>query len=282
MELLAHLLYPGKHNNYHPHATRTPFLILVFLFLVAFGSINSVFFSSRPKILGFATNIYTKEVIDLTNKERVKAGLEVVKESVTLDKVAQAKAEDMFVKNYWAHASPEGVMPWFFFQKEEYHYLYAGENLARDFYPSGAVVAAWMASPSHKENLLSPNYQETGVAVMNGQFDGKDTTLIVQMFGTPLSSNVEVSQTEVEPRTASFFTSLSPEKKVQGLPIETLGLTQKVYLGFSLVLMAFFLFDSFILIKNQVKHRARHPFFHTILLGFIVFLIVYLNKGLIV
>ena len=69
------------------------FLILVFLFLVAFGSINSVFFSSRPKILGFATNIYTKEVIDLTNKERVKAGLEVVKESVTLDKVAQAKAE---------------------------------------------------------------------------------------------------------------------------------------------------------------------------------------------
>src|SRR3989338_3146739 len=234
MELLAHLLYPGKHNNYHPHATRTPFLILVFLFLVAFGSINSVFFSSRPKILGFATNIYTKEVIDLTNKERVKAGLEVVKESVTLDKVAQAKAEDMFVKNYWAHASPEGVMPWFFFQKEEYHYLYAGENLARDFYTSGAVVAAWAASPSHRDNLLSKNYKEIGVAVVNGLLDNRETTLVVQVFGTPLSSVDYLGKNTESSEQSNFRMSEDSPQVVKILPLATLGLTQKIYLGFSL------------------------------------------------
>jgi hypothetical protein len=41
-----------------------------------------------------------------------------------------------------------------------------------------------MASPSHRDNLLSTKYREIGIAVVEGDMDGVDTTIIVQLFGT--------------------------------------------------------------------------------------------------
>src|SRR5262249_8899486 len=49
---------------------------------------------------------------------------------------------------------------------------------------SSGVVDAWMASPSHRDNLMKPTYREVGFAVVNGNLLGEDTTLVVQMFGT--------------------------------------------------------------------------------------------------
>ncbi len=280
MKIFAHLLYPGKHNNQHPHLTRAPFLIAVLVFLLGFSVVNNLYFSTTPKVLGFATNVYVKEIIDLTNQERQNAGLGSLSENQLLDKIAEEKGKDMFAKNYWAHAAPDGTMPWYFFHKNDYQYLYAGENLARDFYTSSAVVKAWMNSPSHKDNLLGDNYTEIGVAVLNGQFDGKDTTLIVQMFGTP--STVTISDTEQTPRTAGFYSPLGGEKEMKLLPLDTMNLSQKVYLGISLILLAIFVFDSIILVRNRVRHHERHPYFHAMILGLIVFMIVYLNRGVII
>ena len=52
----------------------------------------------------------------------------------------------MLEHNYWAHVSPDGVEPWQFIQQQNYFYLSAGENLARDFISEKDLVAAWMAS----------------------------------------------------------------------------------------------------------------------------------------
>ena len=71
-----------------------------------------------------------------------------------------------------------------------YKYHYAGENLARDFSDPVSAVNAWMASPSHKENMLSSKYQEIGVAVVEGDLAGVDTTIIVQFFGTNLVDTI--------------------------------------------------------------------------------------------
>ena len=188
MKILAHLLYPGEHNNFHPHVTRPPFLLFATIVLFLLTIFTNTFYSTRPKILGFATSIYVEEIVNLTNKEREELGVGQLTESPILNNVAKEKAKDMFAKNYWSHTSPDGIMPWYFFQDAQYNYLYAGENLARDFYTSGAVVAAWAASPSHRDNLLSKNYKEIGVAVVNGLLDNRETTLVVQVFGTPLSS----------------------------------------------------------------------------------------------
>lgn len=280
MKILAHLLYPGEHNNFHPHVTRVPFLFMSLIVLLIFTFVSNMFFSSRPKLLGFATNIYANEVVDLTNKQREKLGLKPLKENHLLDEIAREKAKDMFGKDYWAHTSPDGTMPWHFFQTQGYRYLYAGENLARDFYTSGAVVAAWMDSPSHRENLLNEKYQEIGVTVVNGRLGNQDTTLVVQMFGTPFDEKAYLAEEPLSSSPENFRVAVASGKTVRWLPLATLGVSQKVYLGFSLILLAFFLFDSYILIKTKVKHTQRHPFFHATILGVIAFLLIYLNRGL--
>ena len=99
----------------------------------------------------------------------------------------------MINKDYWAHVSPDGTEPWKFFTDAGYQYRYAGENLARDFSNPSSAIDAWMASSTHKDNMLSSKYQEIGIAVLEGDLAGVDTTLIVQLFGTSLSSSTVAS-----------------------------------------------------------------------------------------
>lgn len=166
----------------------------VFLFLLQFGlHYISVKF---PGILGFASNIATADIIGLTNSQRASKGLGQLIYSSSLSQAAQSKAEYMFAKNYWAHIAPDGTTPWFFIQKYNYKYLYAGENLAKDFQTSNDVVDAWMASTmGHRENILNPNYRDIGVAVVNGVLDGFETTLVVQMFGAEVPGSSAMAST---------------------------------------------------------------------------------------
>lgn len=138
-----------------------------------------------PGVLGYASNITIRDLFTYTNNRRVDSGLEKLRINLSLSRAAEKKAKDMFQENYWAHISPEGVEPWDFIIGEDYEYLYAGENLAKNFYHSKDVVDAWYDSPSHKANLLSANYDEVGFAVVNGVLNGYETTLVVQMFGRP-------------------------------------------------------------------------------------------------
>jgi hypothetical protein len=41
-----------------------------------------------------------------------------------------------------------------------------------------------MASPTHRENMLSPNYKDIGFAVETGTLTGSDTVLVVEEFGS--------------------------------------------------------------------------------------------------
>lgn len=136
------------------------------------------------KVLGYAANISPSEVIRLINEQRAGQGLGPLVENGVLSQAALAKGTDMLNKDYWAHVSPEGTEPWAFLTTVGYTYRFAGENLARDFSNPTSAVDAWMASPSHKENIMSAKYKETGVAVIEGDLGGVDTTLIVQFFGT--------------------------------------------------------------------------------------------------
>jgi hypothetical protein len=109
----------------------------------------------------------------------------MLKESPTLNNAAKQQALAMVLHNYFAHISPEGVTPWFWFKSNGYSYRYAGENLAIDFLGSSDVVNAWMNSLGHRQNILNDKYQEIGVAVVQGMIDGQNTTVVVQMFGAP-------------------------------------------------------------------------------------------------
>lgn len=158
-------------------------LIYVLLFILLQVGFSIVSYS-KPGVLGITANIDQKKLIELTNIERVKKGLGTVSENEALDKAARLKAENMFQENYWAHFAPSGKTPWDFILGAGYHFTFAGENLAKNFYTSSEVVTAWMASPTHRDNLLNSHYKDIGIAVVEGVLNGQKTTLIVQEFGT--------------------------------------------------------------------------------------------------
>ncbi len=131
--------------------------------------------------------ILPDEVVALVNEEREQAGLSSVVRNPLLDQAAEAKADDMASEQYFSHTSPDGVTPWDWFRKAKYEYRYAGENLAIHFHDAASQERAWMESRKHCENILSPKYREIGIAVRPMIFEGKETTVAVQMFGTRMT-----------------------------------------------------------------------------------------------
>lgn len=181
---LPHFFWPRESNNFRARFLHSTFLIGILSAFLIFQTFVSGVALIGPQILGYAVNISPDDVVSLTNQRRQEAGLEPLRLNDQLSSAALAKAADMFTLDYWAHNSPEGKEPWTFIKNAGYNYRYAGENLARDFPDSGGVVLAWMASPTHRDNILSARYQEIGVAVINGTLQGRETTLVVQMFGS--------------------------------------------------------------------------------------------------
>ena len=190
---LRHLFVPHHTNNCKARILHPSVLsLLVALFL--FGQFGLNFFILvSPSVLGFASNISPERVVELTNQKRAEKGLGPLTLNGKLNEAAQRKAGDMFAFNYWAHISPSGRSPWSFFQEVGYRYLYAGENLARDFMNSESVIEAWMNSPSHRDNVLNPNYKEIGLSVVNGTLNGVETTLVVQLLGTPPTTTAQAN-----------------------------------------------------------------------------------------
>lgn len=180
---VVHFLIPRHTNN---HRARALHIDALFFYVLAIALLRTgIHWGHRqfPDVLGYATNIHVQELLVDTNAKRQTVGLPPLSINEELSKAAAAKARDMFSKNYWAHNSPDGRTPWDFIIESGYTYTVAGENLAKNFSDSAGVVAAWMASPSHRDNLLKPSYRDIGFAVVNGTLNGEETTLVVQMFG---------------------------------------------------------------------------------------------------
>lgn len=131
----------------------------------------------------FASDINRANIVRLTNLSRNRTGLSLLSEDSSLDLAAQKKADDMLSNNYFQHFSPTGTTPWDFILSSNYNYSIAAENLAMDFATSEGVNRAWLNSPTHARNLLNRNFTDVGVAVVEGNLEGHDTTLVVQLFG---------------------------------------------------------------------------------------------------
>ncbi|OGE32077.1 hypothetical protein A2631_03085 [Candidatus Daviesbacteria bacterium RIFCSPHIGHO2_01_FULL_44_29] len=200
------LPHPKTHQKAHLLSWKAILIYLLLFTSLRFGI--GEYAKLQPGVLGVTSNIGQKEVISLTNAQRVAHGLSEVRENEMLDKAAEAKAKNMFAEDYWAHYSPSGKDPWGFIQRAGYKFLYAGENLARNFYTSDEVVDAWMASPSHRDNLLNAKYQEIGIAVVEGVLKGQKTTLVVQEFGTPVESLADATKTPATPPAAEKTISI--------------------------------------------------------------------------
>ncbi|HBE9108101.1 CAP domain-containing protein [Clostridioides difficile] len=108
---------------------------------------------------------YQKEVVDLVNVERAKAGLNPLTLDSSISNVATKKSQDMIDNNYFSHNSPTYGSPFDMLKKFGISYKTAGENIAMGQKTPKEVVNAWMNSEGHRKNIMNPNFSKIGVGV---------------------------------------------------------------------------------------------------------------------
>jgi len=181
-------MLPGQEPLRPPHPARHLFSVVGLVAWVAFilgGFFAAAYYVSTILTSGNMAAVISSALVDLTNEDREAENLSTLTVNPVLVAAAQAKADDMAAKGYFAHVTPEGNQPWYWFSLAGYDYSAAGENLAVNFSDSEIVEEAWMKSPTHRANILNVKFTEIGIATARGEYKGRETTFVVQMFGAP-------------------------------------------------------------------------------------------------
>lgn len=219
------IFIPCQENKFLPKFLEKKFLNYYFVFLLVLKIISVSLIFYLPQNFFFA-EITKTALFDLVNQERKKLGLPTLKQNLILDQAAYLKAKDILERDYFAHWNPEGKSPWYFFELAGYDYKAAGENLAIGFLDSEEVFKAWMDSPSHRSNILNPNFIEMGISVLKGEFQGNEVFVVVQLFGSPKISQAQISKEE--PQAETQKEEIVKEKEMistlpqEGLPTVTI------------------------------------------------------------
>lgn len=301
VKTLVHLFLPHESNNQKAKIIHSGSLWLIAVFIIFSQILITGATKVFPSVLGCASSISPEEVIRLTNEQRLQNGLNMLTENSTLSSAAQAKGADMLNKGYWAHFAPDGTSPWSFFINFGYRYTFAGENLARDFCSASDAVRAWMNSPSHKENILSPNYKEIGIGVVQGSLSGSDTTIVVQFFGArPGEANASIpiakAQTLPSPSVAPVAVlqiQATPTPVFSPTPIPLVGSASNVFvspfrttkdisLGVTGALLAVLSIDLIVVRRRRIVRIGGRTLAHIAFLGMILAVVLILKAGRII
>lgn len=153
-----------------------------------------IFFASTNPLLAQAvtttdvnnniiTSLNVTEIININNNTRKQINLKPLVVSEELTKLAKLKMDDMKNNQYFDHYSPTKKSLKNFLDDINYDYIYAGENLARNFDNNKELVQAWLDSPTHRYNMLYPNFDEVGIYYDYVNLDGTDQLVTVMIFG---------------------------------------------------------------------------------------------------
>ncbi len=145
----------------------------------------SVFVLVSNASAALASDITEDNILKLINKERIYRGIPSLESRDELKEASKSKSNDMLTRNYFDHYA-FGLAPWDFITDSGYDYLYAGENLAMDFDTSEGMVRSWMQSATHRNNILNPDFDETGIGVVKGEYTEDQNThttyMVTNMF----------------------------------------------------------------------------------------------------
>jgi uncharacterized protein YkwD len=218
-EKVKHSIVPSETNNYKSKFLQSNILLYCVVLLLILKIVAILVSINIPQNIFFA-DITKSALENYVNKTRQSLGLNSLSENEKLAQAAQLKAENMVQDQYFNHTSPSGVTPWFWFVKSGYNYKFAGENLAVGFFDSQEVYNAWLNSPSHKANILNPNYTEVGTAVLNG-LGPNNSIVVVQEFGSPLpvkqiaAKNTATKQVAIHPKAQTITPKAAPVVNTQ-------------------------------------------------------------------
>ena len=131
---------------------------------------------------------WATEVVALTNAHRATLGLRPLAPSDSLTDAAEWKAAHMAHFSYMSHDDPAPPVDRSWDQRiEDCGYTYGmGENIAYGYRTPAAVVAGWLGSTGHRENIENPDYRVIGVGAAVNE---AGTAYWAQTFGTRLEAD---------------------------------------------------------------------------------------------
>jgi hypothetical protein len=300
-----HLLLPKESNNYRARLLHHKILLVFTLFFFSAGLLMSFVKTNYPSVLGTYSNISQDQLLVITNQKRAEQNLPALSLNSELANAAAGKANDMFAKDYWAHVAPDGTTPWAFIKGAGYGYIYAGENLARGYTTPSDVITAWMASPSHRENMLSPKYNDVGFAIETGKLNGEDTVLVVEMLGSTNFATAPVASKE-QPQEPVQVAVVSPTPTIvqdiaRPLVVQNLSTKQQlaatslnqankplvngatISVFSARIILSLFIFvlilDMVIIERKKIIRFVGHNLDHVIFLSLILLIILILARG---
>ncbi|MEO6536670.1 MAG: CAP domain-containing protein [Candidatus Paceibacterota bacterium] len=207
--------FPGIRNGYKPHFFGVRSLSIV---VIGVALLQTAYFVQTKLVFNhthFLASVLPGVLTGLTNDDRVAANLGTLTNDPALTQAAQLAANDMAANGYFAHVSPDGKNPWYWLKQVGYQYSFSGQNLAVDFTDSQDVEQAWLNSPTHRANIMKAQYTNIGIAVANGQYEGKPVTFVVQYFATPSAEAAAVktvAATVQAPAIHVSIANLAPKK----------------------------------------------------------------------
>ncbi|PJE58258.1 MAG: hypothetical protein COU81_01680 [Candidatus Portnoybacteria bacterium CG10_big_fil_rev_8_21_14_0_10_36_7] len=201
-----------------------------------------------------------KELIDLTNNYRKNNGLGELIPNPRLTQAAVNKAQDLLNNQYFAHTSPDNKKFSEWIKDVDYKYFYVGENLAIDFNNNHDIFQAWLNSQTHKENIIKPQYQEIGIAVIEGKYQNRQTTVVVQLFGSRVLGETEKLNIDYQPITRTidnYFPSDSYLKQIISLKnIEKLNEYNNYFL---VIIMGLYLITYTPTVRKKNQINVKQP-----------------------
>ncbi|MEI6494922.1 MAG: CAP domain-containing protein, partial [bacterium] len=241
----------------------------------------------------FLASVVSGSLVDLANADRAAERMTPLKQNRLLSRAAQLKAEDMARRGYFSHKSPEGLDPWVWFKKVGYNFLYAGENLAVNFYDSSDVQRAWMNSPTHRENILKNEYTEIGIGIAKGFYNGRETVFVVQFFGKPFSLRDLYSSTGGVPALVEGSNRLPNVAAVGSLSTAAVyyssffdrlvssprAVANTIYIILSIIVTIALLLKVFVKVKVQHPDLIANGLLLLIILGSLIIMNQYLSDG---
>ena len=113
---------------------------------------------------------YEAAILHLLNTVRVDNGVAALAPNQSLIDISRTRSNDMLVRNYFSHYSPEGKNVFNIMRECGIQWTAAGENLAHARPASigtpEAFLNAWMNSPAHARNILQSKYGIIGVGMV--------------------------------------------------------------------------------------------------------------------
>ena len=104
---------------------------------------------------------FVRQVVNLVNQERAKAGLSPVTADTSIQAAAQVRAKE--IEKSFSHTRPDGSSFSTALTQQGVTYRGSGENIAWGQKTPEQVMNGWMNSDGHRANILNKNFTKIGV-----------------------------------------------------------------------------------------------------------------------